>query len=76
KIDEGEFIKYKGRVYCWLSITTEGKIVLTENILSELSLKKGDKLLSIRGSNIAFVMGVKGPLIEKGNNFEGEIKEF
>ncbi len=76
KTNEGEFIKYKGRLYCWLTITNEGLLKLTDKILNDLSLKKGDKLLSIRGSDIAFVMGVKGPLIEKGNNFEGEIKLY
>jgi len=71
---EGEFIKYKGRLYCWLSITPEGVLKLNDEILKTLSIKRGDKLLSIRGSNIAFVMGAKGPLIELASNYAGEIQ--
>ena len=34
------------------------------------------KLLSIRSSNIAFTMGAKGPLLEKAENYNGEIPLF
>jgi hypothetical protein len=73
---EGEFIKYKGRLYCWLGITDAGILKLNDEILKTLSIKKGDRLLSVRGSNIAFVMGVKGPLIEKAHNHAGEIQSY
>jgi hypothetical protein len=76
KTKKGEFVKYKGRLYCWLPISGKGVLNLSKNTLKILSLKIQDKLLSIRGSNVAFVMGVKGPLIEKGNNYKGEIKLY
>lgn len=73
RLREGEFVKYKGRLYCWLTISKDGILRLNEEILNILSLKVGDKLLSIRSSDIAFTMGVKGPLIERAHQFEGEI---
>ena len=76
KIPEGEFVKYKGRLYCWLSISSNGVLQLNDTILNTLSIKIGDKLLSIRGSDISFVMGVKGPLIERAINFEGNIEVY
>lgn len=76
QIDEGEFVKYKGRLYCWQSVSKTGVLQFTDTLLNTLSLKVNDKLLSIRGSDIAFVMGVKGPLIERANSFEGKIEVY
>jgi len=63
KKPEQEFIKYKGRKYCWISINN-GELILKENTFSVCDLKIGYKLLSIRSSNIVFTLGVKGPIIE------------
>lgn len=76
KTHEGEFVKYKGRLYCWLRITNDGLLKLPGAFLETLSIMKGDRLLSIRGSNIAFVMGLKEPLIEMANRYTGEIKSY
>ncbi len=70
---EGEFIKYKGRSYCWVHISENGVIQLNRQILDFLNLKIGMKLLSIRSSDIAFTMGATGPLLERAENYEGEI---
>lgn len=72
----GQFIKYKGRSYCWADISKTGQIVLTKEMMSFLKLKPGMKLLSIRSSDIAFTMGAKGPLLEKSENYEGDIDIF
>lgn len=72
----GELYKYKGRSFTWLDIDEQGKIQLTKNLLEDLLLKKGNRLLSIRSSNIAFTMGVKGPLIESANGYAGKIDEY
>ena len=42
---EGEFIKYKGRAYAWISITADGKISLSDEAMQYLQLKKDMKLL-------------------------------
>ena len=75
RIPEQEFIKYKGRKYCWIPINC-GKLVLNKNTLTECDLIIDDKLLSIRSSNIAFTLGVKGPIIEQAKKYSGEIEIF
>lgn len=73
---EGEFIKYKGRSYCWVNISENGIIQLNQQILDFLNLRIGMELLSIRSSNIAFTMGATGPLLERAANYEGEVKTY
>jgi len=65
---QGKFIKYKGRLYCWIDISQSGVIQLTEDMIKFLYLKIGMKLLSIRSSDIVLTMGAKGPLMEKQKN--------
>lgn len=73
---EGEFIKYKGRSYCWVNISKNGVIQFNQQILDFLNLKIGMELLSIRSSDIAFTMGAKGPLLEKAENYDGKIAVY
>ena len=70
---EGEFIPYKGRSYCWVNISENGVIQLSQQIMDFLNLKVGMELLSIRSSDIAFTMGAAGPLLERAENYAGEI---
>ena len=72
----GAFLLYKGRSYCWTTISASGEIMLTEEMRIALHLEPGMRLLSIRGSDIAFTMGAKGPLLEKAEQFDGEIPLF
>ena len=72
----GEFIKYKGRSYCWVEISQQGQILLTKKMMDFLKVRPGMELLSIRSSDIAFTMGAKGPLLEKAENYDGEIPLF
>ena len=74
--DSGEFIRYKGRFYCWTDISKTGEIRLSDEMMSFLCIKPGTRLLSVRSSDIAFTMGAKGPLIEKAENYDGEIPVF
>lgn len=72
----GEFIKYKGRSYCWMEISEEGKIILSRDMMNFLNIAPSMELLSIRSSDIAFTMGAKGPLLEKARNYQGEIPVY
>ena len=72
----GNFIKYKGRFYCWTEISGDGKIAFTEEMMAFLQLSPGAPLLSIRSSDIAFTMGAKGPLLEKAEEYDGDIPVF
>ena len=73
---EGEFIPYKGRSYCWVDISKDGRIHLTPEMMVLLNLKIGMELLSIRSSDIAFTMDAKGPVLEKVATFDGVIKVY
>ncbi|ASA20744.1 hypothetical protein [Paenibacillus donghaensis] len=73
---EGHFVSYKGRKYCWLTISEDRTLTLTEEMLKILDIGPGTRLLSIRGSCYAFVMGAKGPLLERANRYEGEVDCF
>lgn len=75
-LPEGKPVKWKGRHYCWVNINKEGVIKLPPKTASCYSIKENDKLLSIRGSNIAFVLAVKGPIVEKANDFTGKIEKY
>ena len=55
---------------------TEEKVYLFTKSVIQLNLKTGMLLLSIRSSNIAFTMGATGPLLERADNYEGEIKIY
>ena len=37
----GEFIKYKGRSYCWVEISQEGQILLTKKMMDCLKVRPG-----------------------------------
>ncbi len=75
-LPHGEFVKYKGRFYCWIDISETGQIVLTPSMMEFFHISPNMELLSIRSSDIAFTMGAKGPLLEKAENFEGVIPVF
>ncbi len=75
QIEEGKTIRYKGRRYGWANLHAQGLILLPEHALKTFVVRPGDCLLSIRGSNLAFVMGVKGPIIEAARR-HSEIKVF
>ena len=74
-LKEGELISYKGRKYGWLTLKDNG-VHLSESLMQMLDIKTGDKLLAIRSSDIAFTMGAKGSLIQKANEYTGEIEVF
>lgn len=74
--DEGAFLPYKGRSYCWTPVTGGGELILSEEMRKVLGLSLGGKLLSIRSSDIAFTMGAKGPLLERAEGYLGEIPVY
>ncbi len=75
-IDEGEFVRYKGRGYTWLHISQNGVVRLPENTMRYLNLSCGDILMSIKSSDIAFTMGARGPLMDKVHSYPDHIKEY
>lgn len=74
--DLGRLLPYKGRSYAWLPLSSGGTVQLPQHTLEALGLRRGNKLMSIRSSDIAFTMGARGPLVEKGNRYPGLIEVF
>lgn len=72
----GHIIKYKGRNYCHLKMNAQNNIKLNQDIMNQFNLKKGDELLIIRGSDIAFDCILKGPLVELAKKSDEEIKIY
>lgn len=75
-LPHGAFLPYKGRAYCWTDCSEDGTLCLSRSMMECLALSPGDTLLAIRSSDIAFTMGVKGPLLERARRYEGEIPVF
>lgn len=75
-LPEGKFVRYKGRSYCWKSISEEGVICLLLQELRFLNLEAGMTLLSIRSSDIAFTMGAKGLLLKREKNCVEKIEIY
>jgi hypothetical protein len=61
---KGEAIKYRGRYY-FRSWIHENTLKLEPEVLEIFGAKPGDRLLSIRSSNIAIGMAVRGSIIEE-----------
>lgn len=76
ELPECEFIRYKGRGYCWARINEAGLIHLTQDALKYLNISVEAELLSIRSSDIAFTMGAKGPLLDKAHAYQGVIEQY
>lgn len=75
-LPQEEFVKYKGRYYCWTSISNDGLLKLTPQTAEFLKITVGLKLLCVRSSNIAFMLGAKGRLLEIAENYDGTIEVF
>lgn len=70
------WVRCKGRSYCWAPITEDGALTIVPETLSFLRIARGDDLLSIRSSDIAFTMGHHGPLIQRARAYEGTIDVY
>jgi len=75
RIEEGKTTNFRGRHYCWVSIHDIGLVVIPPHTLETYGVKPGDRLLSTRGSSIAFVLVVKGPILETARRHP-EIRVF
>ena len=75
QIADGHAILYKGRRYGWTTLLAGGVLKLSERTLATFEIKPADRLLSIRGSNLAFVLAAKGPIVEKAR-LHPEIRLF
>lgn len=72
----GRIMGYKGKSYCHLRIMGENGIVLSPEIMNHFNVKSQDRLLIVRGSNIAFDCILKGPLVEVAESSDKEIRTY
>jgi len=75
KIPEGELVKINGKKYCWISIQSDGCIILPQKTMKGYGIKSGDYLLSVRGSNFAIGFIARGPIFHEAKKHQ-EIIEF
>ena len=66
---EGEPVLVEGRskIYARVPLNGEGRLQFTREILSAFGLRTGDKLLALRGSNIALSFAASGPIIDEAS---------
>ena len=64
KITEGEAIDFNSKIYCWVPICNKS-IIVPFDTLQMYGIRKGDFLLTVRGSNLALGFIVRGPIIEE-----------
>ena len=75
QLTEGEIIVIKNKKYCWLKINNDMSINLPETTLDAFGIKKGDKLLSGRGSHLAIAFIAKGPIFNEAKK-HSELEYF
>jgi bifunctional DNA-binding transcriptional regulator/antitoxin component of YhaV-PrlF toxin-antitoxin module len=65
QLPEGETIMVTRKPCCWVTLKTDRRITVPFKTLKTYGIKKGDQLLSVRGSRIGLGVCVKGPLIDE-----------
>ena len=65
QLAEGEIILVAGKPCCWVTLDSDGFIVVPLESLKKYGVKTGDLLLSVRGSRFGLGFCVKGPLIDE-----------
>ncbi len=68
---EGEVMRIAGKPYCWVTLNSNGCIVVPLETLKEYGVDVGDLLLSVRGSRLALGFCNKGPLIVEAKQHSG-----
>ena len=66
----------KGRSDSCGGVSPEGRLKLTGSMLERQKIAPGDELMCIRSSDIAFTLGHHGPLLERAENYRGEIPVY
>ena len=65
QLPEGATIIVAGKPCCWVTLNTDGCIIVPLETLKKFGVKIGDVLLSVKGSRLGLGFCVKGPLIEE-----------
>lgn len=68
QMPEARTVRMHGRTYCWTTIQEGGYILLPLQTLRQYEIVPGDRLLAVRGSEVALGFAVRGPLVEEAVN--------
>ena len=63
QLNEGEPVKIGTRIYCWVTLNSNGEFFVPLETLKQYGVHAGSRLLSVRGSCVALAFIVKGPII-------------
>jgi bifunctional DNA-binding transcriptional regulator/antitoxin component of YhaV-PrlF toxin-antitoxin module len=62
---EGQTVEINGKPYCWVKLSKNGTITVPLETLKTYGINPDDRLLSVRGSNVALGFPVRGPIIDE-----------
>jgi bifunctional DNA-binding transcriptional regulator/antitoxin component of YhaV-PrlF toxin-antitoxin module len=62
---EGKAVEINGKTCCWVKLSKDGTITVPLETLKTYGINSGDRLLVVRGSNVALGFPVRGPIIDE-----------
>jgi len=62
---EGKAVEINGKTCCWVKLCKDGTITVPLETLKTYGINPGDRLLVVRGSNVALGFPVRGPIIDE-----------
>mgnify|MGYP006308213043 CR=1 FL=1 len=73
--EEPVLVEGRSKIYARVSLNGEGRLLFTPEILEAFGIRPGDKILALRGSNLALSYAVRGPIVEEAARHP-ELKVF
>ena len=73
QLPEGVTTTVSRKPCCWVTLNSDGSIVVPLETLKKYGVNIGDLLLSVRGSRLGLGFCVKGPLIDEAKRHSGLI---
>jgi len=65
QMPEARTVRLEGRAFCWTTIEEGGYIALPEQTLRDYEILPGDRLLTVRGSDLALGFVLRGPIMDE-----------
>ena len=62
---EGRAVEINGKPCCWVKLSKDGTITVPLETLETYGINSGDRLLVVRGSNVALGFPVRDPIIDE-----------
>ncbi|MBN2379974.1 hypothetical protein JXM67_09265 [candidate division WOR-3 bacterium] len=75
RISEGDSLRKGERIYCWISLDSEGRFTVRQDTLRAYGIEPGQKVLVARGSGLALGFLARGPIFEEAEK-HSELEVF